>query len=108
MCAQFSELMGTAMRDADAYAERKLIRYEYEDFLASKRKIHHANGFRVDDLNPALYPHSRAVTRWAINKGRAAVFGGTGTHKTAIQGCWADEITRHELRKADCSAKSNR
>lgn len=87
-----SPLWLTALGDADQAAERTLREFEYQDFLASKRPIHHATGFRVDDLNPALYPHSRAVTRWAINKGRAAVFGGTGTHKTAIQGCWADEI----------------
>jgi DNA modification methylase len=73
-----------------------LLEYEYQDFLASKRPQSHACGFTVDFLNPALYPHARAVTRWAIKKGRAAVFGGCGTHKTGIQGCWSEEITRRE------------
>lgn len=73
-----------------------LARYEYQDFLNSKRPRSHACGFDIpaDSLNPALFPHARAVTRWAIHKGRAAIFAGCGLHKTGMQCCWADEICR--------------
>lgn len=70
----------------------------YYDFLASKRPRSHATGFSVGKLNPNLYPHAEAVTRWALRKGRAAIFAGCGLHKTGMQGCWADKVSRHEGR----------
>lgn len=79
----------------DTYSA-SLKRYQYEDFLQSKRPIVHATGFDLplESLNPALFPHARAVTRWAVRKGRAAIFAGCGLHKTGMQCCWADEVTR--------------
>jgi DNA methylase len=71
---------------------------EYLAFLASKRPRSHAVGFSVSTLNPALYPHARAVTKWALSKGRAAIFAGCGLHKTGMQGVWADEVSRREQR----------
>lgn len=105
-----------AMGDADQDAERvltasegtpipelnnpisELRRFEYQDFLNSKRPRSHATGFTPGPLNPALFPHANAVTRWAIRKGRAAIFAGCGLHKTGMQCCWADEVSRHENR----------
>ena len=72
---------------------RTLREFEYLDFLNTKKPRSHAYGFRVDELNPALFPHARAVTRWAINKGRAAIFAGCGLHKPGCKECWAHEIT---------------
>lgn len=82
-----------ALGDADRAAERYL---EYQNFLESKRPSVHADGFTVDNLNAALYPHARAVTRLSLRKARFAVFAGCGLHKTGMQGCWADEVSRHE------------
>lgn len=97
MCAQFSELMGTAMRDADAYAERKLMRYEYEDFLASKRLLAPSCGFDVtdEDINPMLFPFQRDIVRWALRRGKAAVFAHTGLGKGPIQMEWARHVCLH-------------
>lgn len=36
-------------------------------------------------LNPVLFDFQRDITRWALRRGRAAVFAGTGLGKTAMQ-----------------------
>lgn len=41
-----------------------------------------------------LFPHQDALVRWAIKRGRAAVFADTGLGKTRIQLAWADAIHR--------------
>lgn len=46
----------------------------------------------LDDLpplNPALKPHQRDIVGWALRRGRAAVFAGTGLGKTFMQLEWA-------------------
>ena len=49
---------------------------DYRAFLATKRLIHHATGREVadSDIHPMLFPFQRDLTRWAIRKGRAALF----------------------------------
>jgi hypothetical protein len=52
----------------------------YKDFLDSKRLVVCPAGFKVDeqDINPMLFDWQRAITRWAIAKGRCALFLDTG------------------------------
>jgi superfamily II DNA or RNA helicase len=63
----------------------------YAAFLASKRKVVADHGRIVDDadVHPSLFVFQRAITRWALRKGRAAVFADTGLGKTRIQVEWA-------------------
>jgi DNA modification methylase len=63
----------------------------YTAFLASKRLIVPAAGVVVDPslLHPALFPFQRDMTRWALRKGRAAIFADTGLGKTLMQLAWA-------------------
>lgn len=70
---------------------------EYATFLASKRHQHAASGFTVDPaaLHPRLFPHQRAVTAWALRRGKAALFLDTGLGKTACQLVWASEVVKH-------------
>ena len=72
---------------------------DYTDFLSSKRLIVRGTGRPVDgsDINPALFDHQRALTRWAARKGRAAVFADTGLGKTFIQVEWARLMSRCAL-----------
>lgn len=67
---------------------------EYERFLASKRVAAAAVGFTVDeaDLSPALFDWQRAIVRWALARGRAALFCETGTGKTRMQLEWARHV----------------
>lgn len=63
----------------------------YADFLASKRRAQMDHGPVVspDELHPSLFGFQRAVTAWAIRKGRAALFLDTGLGKTRCQIEWA-------------------
>ena len=68
----------------------------YADFLAHKRLIDPATGMDdVPALPSFLFPHQRDITRWALRRGRAAVFAGTGLGKTLIELVWAGEVARH-------------
>lgn len=64
----------------------------YTDFLTTKRIVADAAGFDADDLHPSLFPFQRDITRWALRKGRAAIFAGTGLGKTAMQLEWARQV----------------
>lgn len=70
---------------------------EYRDFLASKRAASEPLGFAVDDgdLNQSLFPWQRAVVRWALRQGRAALFEECGLGKTLQQLEWASQVCRH-------------
>lgn len=66
---------------------------EYFKFLETKK-------VRVDDTgispvtphSPLLFPFQRDVVRWALRRGRAAIFADTGLGKTASQLAWADQV----------------
>lgn len=63
----------------------------YADFLASKRVAAPEVGFEValEDLNPALFGFQRQLVRWALRRGRAALFERVGLGKTLQQLEWA-------------------
>lgn len=67
---------------------------DYKDFILTKRIEAKDAGFNVDleMLNPALFEFQKALTRWALAKGRAAVFADAGLGKTVIQTEWAKQI----------------
>jgi DNA modification methylase len=69
----------------------------YTEFLESKRVSAAAVGFNVDGewMNPALFPFQRDIVRWALRKGRAALFCGTGLGKTVMQLEWARLVHEH-------------
>lgn len=64
---------------------------EYSEFLDCKRITVPPAGVEVDpaDLNPMLFPFQRDMTKWALRKGRAALFEDTGLGKTFQQLQWA-------------------
>lgn len=63
----------------------------YADFLASKHRAAPTHGRPVDRgaVHPRLFGFQAHVTRWAVQRGRAAVWADTGLGKTAIQLEWA-------------------
>jgi DNA modification methylase/superfamily II DNA or RNA helicase len=63
----------------------------YTEFLQKKRAVHHASGTVVgdQDINPILFPFQRDLTRWAVRRGRCAIFADTGMGKTLMQLEWA-------------------
>ncbi|KQZ49734.1 helicase [Rhizobium sp. Root149] len=67
----------------------------YQSFLERKRIIDPATGI-MDDicLRPVMKPHQNDITRWALRRGRAAVFAGTGLGKTLIELSWAEKVAQ--------------
>lgn len=65
----------------------------YADFLASKRRV--VGSYGVGQHRPlpsALYPWQAQLVRWALRKGRAALFADCGLGKTLMQTAWADAL----------------
>lgn len=67
------------------------MKLQYEEFLETKRIVVPASGIAVDNVNPALFLFQGDIAKWALKKGKAAIFAGTGLGKTAIQ----LEVARH-------------
>ena len=66
------------------------INIEYERFLERKRFTPIVSGLTdIPPLNPAMFPHQRDVTAWALRLGRSAVFAGTGLGKSLIELEWS-------------------
>lgn len=66
---------------------------KYQQFLESKAIRHVPTGLaEIPELNPQLFEFQRDIVRWALRKGRAAVFADCGMGKTAMQLEWARHI----------------
>lgn len=69
--------------------------HAYRQFLEGKRILDPATGI---DHPPALpdflFPHQRDIVRWALRRGRAAIFAGTGLGKTLMELVWCREVAR--------------
>lgn len=70
---------------------------DYNTFIAEKTSSANAtDGIMVDvnSLNDNLYQFQKDIVRWALAKGRAAIFADCGLGKTVMQLEWADRIVR--------------
>lgn len=68
---------------------------DYADFINAKATSSvHTDSIQVtvDQLNPKLYEFQRDIVRWALAKGRAAIFADCGLGKTAMQLEWASAV----------------
>ena len=70
---------------------------KYDEFINSKSKTFENMGIDVDrnSLNPNMFEFQKDIVRWALKKGRAAIFAECGLGKTLMQLSWADEIHKH-------------
>lgn len=68
----------------------------YEDFLKTKSVQAEASGFDCDDRNPALFGWQNDIVKWALKKGKCAIFSDCGTGKTRLLLQWAQKIHDHE------------
>jgi len=64
----------------------------YADFLASKRQLGGQYGFEDVWLPEFLFPFQADLVRWAVERGRAAIFADCGLGKTAMQLVWAENM----------------
>lgn len=68
---------------------------KYLEFLKSKQNVATDAGFEVDDLNPKLYEYEHDIVRWALKKGKSAIFAECGLGKTPMQLEFANQVCRH-------------
>lgn len=70
---------------------------KYSEFLNNKKFILESSGFEIErsQLNPNLFDFQKDIVRWALAKGRAAIFASCGLGKTLMQLEWAYRICEH-------------
>ena len=71
---------------------------KYKEFLDTKRKSHIDSGFEVDEseLSTHLFDFQKFAVKWALKRGRSALFEDCGLGKTAQMLEWAYQVTKNE------------
>lgn len=65
----------------------------YAEFLSKKKRVFTGiSGGNGATIHPRLYPWQASIVRWALRKGRAAVFADCGLGKTLMQVAWAQAL----------------
>ncbi len=68
----------------------------YEAFVREKLAVRPPSGLSGSiELPGSLFPHQLALTRWALKRGRAAIFADTGLGKTRMELAWADAVAKY-------------
>lgn len=70
---------------------------DYQDYINARRFTDIRAGFDVDEsqLTATLKPHQKYLVKWALLKGRAAIFADTGLGKTRMLAEWARLVSAH-------------
>lgn len=75
------------------------MRQDYQEFIKTKQFADIASGFSVDrvgfDGKLSMKDFQSDIVRWALKRGRAAVFANTGLGKTGMQMTWAGHVAEH-------------
>jgi superfamily II DNA or RNA helicase len=64
----------------------------YADFVSRKLDLARSSGLTANPADAGLFDYQQALVRWAIRKGRAAIFADTGLGKTRMQISWAQAV----------------
>ena len=64
---------------------------DYTDFLKQKTVVFENGGFDVDnqELNSMMFDFQKDIVRWAVKKGKSAIFADCGMGKTLMQLEWS-------------------
>ena len=65
----------------------------YAEFLESKKRVFLGDGIDKARVPSKLYDWQRALVRWALKKGRAALFCDCGLGKSFMQIAWANALS---------------
>lgn len=68
---------------------------KYSDFLLQKAQVGADYGFDPVTRSDFLFPFQKELVRWALKKGRSAMFADCGLGKTPMQLAWADNVIRY-------------
>jgi len=67
---------------------------DYDHFISMKLGVDSPSGINKFNLPSGLFPHQKALTSWALNRGRASIFADTGLGKSRMQLAWADAVRK--------------
>jgi DNA modification methylase len=67
---------------------------EYDSFIKTKTHRARTHGFNPLPIKAPLFEWQQHIVKWAVRKGRAALFEDCGLGKTAQQLEWADQVCR--------------
>jgi len=71
---------------------------EYSEFIDKKRIIDRDTGLKdIGTINPMLFDFQSDIVKWALRRGRAAIFADCGLGKTPMQLEWANHIPGRTL-----------
>lgn len=66
---------------------------DYQEFLTRKQIIDPMTGMSgIIKLPEVLKHHQHDIVRWALRRGRAAIFAGTGLGKTLMELTWSEQV----------------
>lgn len=77
------------------FGTRSMIGERYKSFIQKKAATIADAGFDTDTLSGWLFPFQADIVRWALKRGRAAVFADCGLGKTPMQLEWARQVVVH-------------
>lgn len=66
----------------------------YADLIARKGHALTFPGIEPDEIAEHLYPHQRDLARWALRRGRAAIFADTGLGKCPMALEWSRHVAK--------------
>ena len=69
----------------------------YQKFLQSKVITTQSRGIEPGEVNPKLFDFQRDIVKWAVRKGKAAIFANCGLGKTFCELEWARLINKKTL-----------
>lgn len=72
---------------------------DYHNFIAGKTLAVSPVGFECDVESVHLFAFQRDIVQWALRRGRAAIFAGTGLGKTRMQLTWAHHVSEHTSKR---------
>lgn len=67
---------------------------KYEEFIQSKYQEYKSSGFDADirTFNENMFDWQKAITKWALKKGKCAIFADCGLGKTLLSLEWAKQV----------------
>ena len=65
---------------------------KYSDFLKRKSMALPSSGFEAQEVNSNLFEWQKDIVKWALKKGKAALFEDCGLGKTIQQLAWAEQV----------------
>ena len=71
---------------------------DYATFLAGKAILDPSTGFNPPPLPEVMFPFQADITRWALRRGRAAIFEGTGLGKSLQELVWGAAVAKETRR----------